>query len=165
MPKLTNRAAFAGPIAVTQPVEVIQDTHDDLNANANIQVADTDVGNANPVPLARAHATATATILNGAALSDEFDMRLYVSGDVYVPAAWTAADIGFYAAPTTGGTFMPLYDDNGNITQITAGAVTSQAFSFPPEVFACRFIKFWSQNAGVDANQGAQRLLVYELKS
>jgi len=32
-------------------IEVIQDTHDDLNANVNIQVDDTDVSCSNPVPV------------------------------------------------------------------------------------------------------------------
>jgi hypothetical protein len=31
--------------------EVVQDTHDDLNANANMQVGNTDVGAGNPVPV------------------------------------------------------------------------------------------------------------------
>ena len=30
--------------------EVIQPTHDELNANANLQVGDADVANGNPVP-------------------------------------------------------------------------------------------------------------------
>lgn len=32
-------------------MEVIQDTHDDLNANVNLQVGDTDVSDSNPVPI------------------------------------------------------------------------------------------------------------------
>ena len=35
-------------------VEVLQDTHDDLNANANIQIGDADVSGANPVPISAA---------------------------------------------------------------------------------------------------------------
>jgi hypothetical protein len=31
------------------------------------------------------------TIANGAALSDAFDMRDYAGGNLYMPAAWTAA--------------------------------------------------------------------------
>lgn len=37
--------------SVSDSVEVLQDTHDDLNANANIQVGNTDVSAANPVPV------------------------------------------------------------------------------------------------------------------
>jgi hypothetical protein len=40
-------------------VEVLQATHDNLNANANIQVADTDVSNANPVPVSDAGGSLT----------------------------------------------------------------------------------------------------------
>jgi hypothetical protein len=32
------------------------------------------------------------TIANGAALSDAFDMRDYAGGNLYMPAAWTAAN-------------------------------------------------------------------------
>lgn len=108
---------------------------------------------------------ADATILIGANLSDEQDMRRYGSGNVYIPAVWTPADIGFHVAHTTGGTFVPLYDDNGNIVQMTVGAVTDRAVAFPPEIFAVRYFKFWSQNAGVDQNQAAERDLDYELKA
>lgn len=37
--------------AQSADVEVVQPTHDDLNANANIQVGNTDVGAGNPVPI------------------------------------------------------------------------------------------------------------------
>ena len=39
----------AGGIPIAEPIEVEQDTHDDLNANANLQVNDTDVSASNPV--------------------------------------------------------------------------------------------------------------------
>lgn len=38
--------------SATDSVEVLQDTHDDLNANANLQVGDVDVSATNPVPVA-----------------------------------------------------------------------------------------------------------------
>lgn len=37
--------------SASDSVEVLQDTHDDLNANVNLQVSDTDVSAANPVPV------------------------------------------------------------------------------------------------------------------
>ena len=37
--------------SASDSVEILQDTHDDLNANANIQVGNTDVSSANPVPV------------------------------------------------------------------------------------------------------------------
>ena len=36
--------------SASDSVEVLQDTHDDLNANANIQVGDSDVSTSNPIP-------------------------------------------------------------------------------------------------------------------
>ena len=45
------RSQLAGAITVTGPIEMEQDTHDDLNANANMQVGDADVGAANQVPV------------------------------------------------------------------------------------------------------------------
>lgn len=45
--------------SATDSVEVLQDTHDDLNANANIQVGDTDVSNGNPVPMSDAGGSIT----------------------------------------------------------------------------------------------------------
>jgi hypothetical protein len=40
-------------------VEVLQDTHDDLNANANLQVGNADVDNANSVPVSDAGGSLT----------------------------------------------------------------------------------------------------------
>ena len=49
---LTDQATQpAGGVPVAGTVEVIQDTHNDLNANANIQINDTDVSDTNPVPV------------------------------------------------------------------------------------------------------------------
>lgn len=45
--------------SASDSVEVLQNTHDDLNANANIQVNNTDVGNANPVPVSDAGGSLT----------------------------------------------------------------------------------------------------------
>ena len=155
-------------------IEVVQNTHDDLNANANLQVGNADVSGANPVPVVapaaglevdRSSVVEALTIGNGAAFSEEFDMSKYVAGDVYIPAAWTNANIGFYVATASGGTFVPAYDDNGNLTQSTVGAVTSRVVALPPEVAGFRFVKLWSQLAGVNVLQGGDRAVNVELKS
>jgi len=157
-------------------IEVVQNTHDDLNANANIQVGNADVTGANPVPVTaatggltvtalRASVVEALTITAGAALSDEFDMSDYVAGDLYIPAAWTNANVGFYVATASGGTFVPAYDDNHNLIQSVVGAVTSQAIAFPPEAAGFRFVKLWSQLAGVNVLQGGDRAVNVELKS
>ena len=168
---------------------------DRLPVDANLQVGDADVNAANPVPtdanlqiggvdvdagtpvpvdivayipveIIRDSVTFTAPIAAAANLSDEIVIASYIGGNIYVPAAWTNADIGFYASPTSGGAFVPLYDDNGNLVQITVGAIAAdRCCSIPPEVFGCRFIQLWSQLAAVAVPQGAERNLVYELKS
>lgn len=48
----TGAGTNGDPFAPVQ--EMVQATHDDLNANANLQVGNTDVGNANPVPVSDA---------------------------------------------------------------------------------------------------------------
>lgn len=45
--------------SATDSVEVLQNTHDDLNANANIQVGNADVANGNPVPVSDAGGSIT----------------------------------------------------------------------------------------------------------
>ena len=152
-----------------------QPVHDDQLVNATLQMVDADITAANPLPVTvgtgvvlptvRSSAVEALTIANGAHLSEEFDMREYVTGDIDIPAIWTPADIGFHKALTTGGTFLPAYDDNGNLIQCTVGAAVSRSVSLPPEVAGFLFVKLWSQNAGVDANQGNDRALGLGLKS
>lgn len=45
--------------SASDSVEVLQNTHDDLNANANIQVGNADVANGNPVPVSDAGGSLT----------------------------------------------------------------------------------------------------------
>ena len=72
--------------------------------------------------LLRNHNYQTQTIASGANLSDAFDMRKYTMGQVIMPAAWTAASIGFKVCSTLGGTYAILYDSNGNLVQISSPA-------------------------------------------
>ncbi len=118
-----------------------------------------------PVIINRTTKTQSLTIANGAAVSDAFDMRDYSGGNLYMPAAWTAANIGFQIAIDAGGTFYPLYDDTAAIVEIASPAVDT-AYTLPSELFAACFVKLWSQDgAGADTNQGAARTVVIELKS
>ena len=146
-----------------------------IPVDANLQVGDVDVAAGNPVPVdlvagiaaetLRDSVTDSVTFLAGTFQTDPFDMQAYGGGNVYIPAAWTNADIGFKVAPTVGGTYMILYDDNGNIVQATVGATDTECHSFPPEVYACRFVRLWSQLLGVNVLQVAERDMIYELKS
>lgn len=47
--------------SVTDSIEVLQDTHDDLNLNANIQIGNSDVGPANAVPVTFGDPAASTT--------------------------------------------------------------------------------------------------------
>jgi hypothetical protein len=107
----------------------------------------------------------TLTIANGANLSDEFDMRDYAGGNLYMPAAWTAASIGIKVSTSPGGTYYPLYDNAGDIIEIDGPAV-DKAYQLPRDMFGCTFVKLWSQDgAGANTNQGAERTIVIEIKS
>ena len=104
-----------------------------------------------PTLINRTTKTQSMTIANAAALSDAFDMRDYAGGNLYMPAAWTAASIGFHIAKDLGGTYIPLYD---------------QAYNLPKDLFACSFVKLWSQDgAASGTNQAAARTIIIELKS
>ena len=107
----------------------------------------------------------TLTIANGVAISDAVDMRDYAGGQVLMPAAWTAANIGFKIASSEGDTYFPLYDSDGAIIEIGSPAV-DKAFQLPIDIFGALWIKLWSQDgAGGDTNQGAARTIIIQLKS
>ena len=112
----------------------------------------------------RDYKTTTLTIANGANLSDEVDMSGYAMLVVHMPAAWTAASLGFQVSATTGGTFGKLYDDDGNLLQIDAPAA-SGVYQAPDGVAGCGFLKVWSQDgSGNNTAQGAARSIVVTLK-
>lgn len=101
----------------------------------------------------RQNSTQTANMPTGTALSAEIDKRGYAGGLIHMPAAWTAASVGFYVSPTTGGTFQPLYDYYNSLAQIASPA-QGKSYDLPPQLFAVRYFKIWSQNgSGVDTNQ------------
>ncbi len=89
-------------------------------------------------------------------------MRYHAGGVVSMPASWTSAKIAFKHSPDNG-TYQPLYNDSGTLLEITVSA--SGDYTFPDKVFACGFIKLWSENSGADANQGADRTIGFVLKS
>jgi hypothetical protein len=103
-------------------------------------------------------------IPNGTALSNTISFYEYGYGILHMPAGWTAANIGFQIASELDGTFLPLYDDTGAIVEIASPAV-DQAMRVPVEVLAARYVKAWSQTGGADTNQGAERALIFDMKS
>ncbi len=107
--------------------------------------------------------TFPVTIPNGTALSNTVDYRDFAFALLHMPAAWTAADIGFQVSSDPNGTFLPLYDALGVLVEIISPAA-NQAHAIPVDVLASRFFKLWSQNVAVDANQGAERSLIIDMK-
>jgi hypothetical protein len=104
------------------------------------------------------------TIPSGTALSGVVSWYEFAYGIIHLPAGWTAANIGFQVSSEFDGTYLPLYDDAGNIVEIASPAV-SQAMRVPVEVLAARFVMIWSQTAGSGVNQVAERALIVDMKS
>lgn len=116
--------------------------------------------------MSRIRLNASMTLTMGTAgLSGAFPFSEFAGGVVHMPAAWTAASIGFKVSSTVAGTFLPLYDDDGNLVQIDS-PTTSKAYAFPDAIYPCRFVKLWSQDgSAADEAQAAERSLVVDLKA
>lgn len=114
--------------------------------------------------MARASYSQIATILNGENLSTTISFYEFASGVIHMPAAWTAADIAFQVASELTDTFQPLYDDAGNLVEIS-GPVAGRTVEIPASVLPSRFVKLWSESIGSGVNQGADRALIVDMKS
>ena len=113
----------------------------------------------------RYHRVAPATILAGEAESNFIKIATGAIITLHMPAAWTAASIGFKASPTKNGTYNPVYNENDVLVQV-AGADASKVYVAPAEAGAPRFIKIWSQNgSGTDTNQVAEAIIQVEMKA
>lgn len=119
------------------------------------------------VAIGRATDIRTATIVSGAALSDAIDMRIFVGGHIFIPAEWTAANIGFKVCATADGTFVILCDASGDPVEIS-GVQTAEAraYPLPDETFSSAYMKVWSKNtaSATDVNQAATRTIGLVLK-
>lgn len=113
------------------------------------------------------HVTYTVIIANGQAESDVIDISHFVgdAGVITIPSAWTAASIGFKVSATSTGTYSALRDEFGNIVQVT-GIQTAAAgvYKLPDALRGVLYLKLWSHNAGVSANQGADRVITLSVK-
>lgn len=115
--------------------------------------------------LHRSKAVITLTIASGASVSDTFDFSTYAGGHIIMPATWTAASIGFKVCDTATGTFLPLYDKDAALVQISSPAV-DKAYSLPADLFGAVFVQLFSQDgAGSATNQGGDRSVKIVLKS
>lgn len=113
----------------------------------------------------RVSTTITLTIANGAALTEAFEFGGATMFCIHMPAAWTTADIGFQVSSEFGGTYLPLYDESGAVVEVS-GPAASRAYAVTnSKVASARFIKLWSQSAGVGTNQAAERVLTVDIKT
>ena len=110
--------------------------------------------------------TKTAVIALNASLSGEVDLEGYLLAGIIMPAGWDAANITFTVCATSGGTFVPLYDDAGNEITVTVGG-TSRGIGMDLLAGALapwRFIKLRSGTVGTSVAQTAARTLTLVLK-
>ena len=116
--------------------------------------------------LLRTVASINATIVSGSALSGVFDMSLYTMSIIHMPAVWETAYVGFKVGRSTKGVFLPLYDNAGSLVQISGPPTVNKAYSLPPELAGCHYVKLWSQNgSGVDVIQSATVVIGIDIKS
>lgn len=100
----------------------------------------------------------TVTIASGAAVSDAFEVREGMFVMLQMPSTWTAASLGFKVATEKGGTYLPLYDEYGNLLALTVAASTT--IRVPVTWLAgCPWVKLWSETAGADVAQGGARAI------
>ena len=82
---------------------------------------------------------------------------------VHMPAAWTAASLAFQVCALEGGTYTPLYDDDGNLLEIAASA--SKSFTAPSAIAGCAWVRLWSETSGSNVTQDAERSFAITMKS
>lgn len=100
-------------------------------------------------------------IPSGTALSDPIDMRGLSRMAIHMPAAWDPASIAFVAAQYVDGTYTPVNDYSDTLIEIATPAVDTTYQS--PLLDGVRFVRLWSETAGVDVNQTGDRTLPIDL--
>jgi hypothetical protein len=107
--------------------------------------------------------------LSGEAQSQALSAEEMAGAHVHVPAAWTAANLGFMVSPTKDGTYVVLNDELGVPVQI-AGIITNAANAYvvPDGMYPAGYFKLWSKSAvaatRTDVDQEADRSLTIVLK-
>lgn len=104
--------------SATDSVEVLQATHDNLNANANLQVGDADVEDANPVPVSDAGGSLTvdATDLDIRDLVFATDSVDVTGSEVSLDAATLAALESITVQNGAGAAAVNIQDGGNSIT-------------------------------------------------
>jgi hypothetical protein len=113
-------------------------------------------------------------IPNGHSISNDYiDLEdCWTVVGIYMPAAWTAANIGFYTTyplvtgnddpfvPVTGAVWQPVNEpDSADYLeiQVAAGEYT---YIGPDKLAGCRFLRLWSVDDGTPTAQGAARTVI-----
>lgn len=97
------------------------------------------------------------------ATSEAFEMEHYSKVIFHMPAVWTAADISFQVAFEADGTYIPLNDIAGNLVAITPAV--DRSYAFPSSLEGAKYVKLWSNNAGIDVAQAADRTVGLDFKA
>ena len=115
----------------------------------------------------RSTAVEQSTIASGAALGSAVRIEGHQSGIVIMPAAWTAASLGFKVCDTEDGTYVILRGIDGTPLQIEGIVVdAANAYKIPDDVFnGAIWVKPWSKHATAgtitDINQDAARTIKF----
>jgi len=112
-----------------------------------------------------------ATIPNGAALSNEINLAqglndaktLSLTG-IIMPAAWTAAGLGFQISEEEGGTYQAVYDSDNSLIELATVEVDRTYMVNPVATVGMPYLKLWSQTGGSGVNQGDDRNLTLILR-
>jgi hypothetical protein len=99
------------------------------------------------------------TIESSETKSAEVDLRGTTLCGLYMPAAFTGTTLTFEAATSSGGTFVPVYDELGNQVSITVSS--SRFISLDPAEFAG--IQFLKAVSG--SSETAARIINLALRS
>lgn len=78
------------------------------------------------------------------ATTPEITISGYAAGAIFIPTGITS--LTYYAAYGTGGTYVPIYDQDG--TAITQTVVADRAYAMPSDVFGAGQIKIVADASG-----------------
>lgn len=99
----------------------------------------------------------SVTILSGASLSNEIDLKGAALVRIHLPAAWTAAAITFQVGGPAGD-LVDLYDKTG--TEYSAVVVAAHACIIPPaDMPMIGRLKLRSGTGAAAVNQAADRII------
>ena len=95
--------------------------------------------------------------------TDPFEMQYYSKGILHMPDTWDAADIGFQVSEDADGPYLPLYQTDGTLEGFTPAV--DRSYAFPSSVAGAKYVKLWSNSAGTDVEQSADRVFQLDFKA